>query len=62
MAYTSLLLDLNLNLFYQKTETIISFVDNYGIGSYRYIHYTAYANDKQAKVLDGTIGELVCID
>ena len=35
-------------------------IDNYGIGSYRYIHYTAYgkqSNDKQSKILDGTIGE-----
>ena len=35
----------------------LSLTDNYGIGSYRYIHYTAYTKENRGKILDGTIGE-----
>ena len=31
--------------------------DNYGIGSYRYIHYTGYGTSMQGKVLEGEIGK-----
>ena len=34
----------------------LTLLDNYGIGSYRYIHYTGYGTGIQGKVLEGEIG------